>query len=427
MSDPRPGPSPSRPSFGSGEKKLTPAQFVEAVVNSRLVGRVRLAAVLDALSPEVAKSARKTADHLVAGGDLTRYQADKLLQGVSDGLVLGPYRVLSPLGRGGMASVYLARDDRERVPTLVALKVLPPSKAKAERAALARFLREIDLGRQLDHTHIARTFDAGYAGGVHYIAMEFVQGVTLRKVVERDGPMGVEAAARVMADVADGLQHAHERGLIHRDLKPSNVMVTPDGRGKLLDLGLAILEDEDRPDDPTVLGGRGYILGTMDYIAPEQAVDATAVGPRSDLYGLGCTGYFAVTGLPPFPGGTSKQKLKWHRTVEPPPADQLNAGVPYEFARLLERLMAKKPEDRPESGAAVCELLRPWTGEVAVEVEVVPVVTAVRVADETADDEPSAERERGETGEGLGLGLAAALVMAAVAGLAVVVTLARRL
>ena len=165
--------------------------------------------------------------------------------------------------------------------------------------------------------------------------------------------MPVATAARIFSDVCAGLALAHMSGLIHRDLKPSNIMVTPEGRGKILDFGLAILMGEALPADPSIVGGQGYILGTMDYIAPEQAVDSTNVGPWSDLYAVGCSLYFALTGAPPFPGGSSKQKINWHKREDPPPVNMLNPTVPTEVAKLVEKLMAKKAEDRPADAAAV--------------------------------------------------------------------------
>jgi serine/threonine protein kinase len=277
-----------------------------------------------------------------------------------------------------MGTVYLAKrmgetagdaedgpnpDPSSPASTLVALKILPPKRAREEERALLRFRREMELSRHLAHPNVTRTFDAGEAGGVHYIAMEYVPGHSLRQLVGKGGPLPIADAARLFADVAAGLAHAHARGLIHRDLKPSNIMATPDGRAKILDLGLALLVDEALPEDRTIVGGEGYILGTMDYIAPEQTSDATNVGPWSDIYALGCSLYYAVTGIPPFPGGTSLQKMKWHRTAAAPAADMINPGVPVGFARIIEHLMAKRPEDRPGSAEAVRALLLPWAGE----------------------------------------------------------------
>jgi serine/threonine protein kinase len=360
---------------------LTPDAFVATVVRSRLLTKARIQTVLRGPPP---RSARAAADRLVNTGDLTHYQAEKLLQGLWQGLVLGAYHVLAPLGKGGMGTVYLGRDTRiaprsetasgaergvgrdnsdDPAAALAALKILPPKRARAEEKTLLRFRREMDLGQRVEHPNITRTVEAGEIGGVHFIAMEYVPGQSLRQLVSKSGPLSVADAARLFADVCAGLEHAHGRGLIHRDLKPSNIMVTPDGRAKILDLGLAILMGETLPDDPTIVGGQGYILGTMDYIAPEQTSDATNVGPHSDLYAVGCSLYFALCGSPPFPGGTAQQKIRWQRNETAPPLTSINPTVPAEFERIVSKLMSKKPEDRPPTAAVVRTLLSKWAGE----------------------------------------------------------------
>ena len=356
--------------------------FLQMLLRSRLLDRSRLDAVLAGIPAPLRASPRELADQLIIAGELTHYQVEKLLTGRWQGLVLGPYHVLAPLGRGGMGTVYLARDTRagqprldlpatdappdspdRRYPGLVALKVLPPKRAREEEKTLARFRREMELGKHLQHPNVTRTFDTGEVGGVHYIAMEYVPGQSLRQVVVQGGPLSVPDAARVFADVAAGLSHAHARGLIHRDLKPSNIMVTLEGRAKVLDLGLAILMDEALTGDRSIVGGEGYILGTMDYIAPEQSANATDVGPWSDVYALGCSMYFALAGVPPFPGGTSLQKMKWHRTEEPPSVNVLNPAVPADITQLVTRMMAKTPADRPASAWAVRNTLLTWAAD----------------------------------------------------------------
>lgn len=414
MIDPRTASDP--PASSPDAERITPDAFLHTLARSRLVAPDRVEAVTASL--QLGVSARELADALILAGDLTRYQAEKLLQGRSHGLVLGPYHVLAPLGRGGMGTVYLARitraeegrgargegqeEDTRAVSTpaaaadsplaprstpqsssLVALKILPPKKAREEEKSLLRFRREMEISQLVDHPNITRVLDTGLLAKIHYIAMEFVPGHTLRQVVGQTGPLTVAVAARVFADVAAGLAHAHGRGVIHRDIKPANIMVTPDGRAKILDLGLALVEGEARgaldplaeSEDITVIGGRGYILGTMDYIAPEQAVDARDVSPRSDLYAVGCSLYHALTGTPPFPGGKSKQKMQWHQLEEPPPIESLNPAVPPEFIRLVMWLMAKRPADRPADAETVRRLLLPWIDGTPVAIEGVTGVT----------------------------------------------------
>lgn len=377
--------------------------FLQTVRRSQLLTEDRLKSVLRGSPDSARTTARAFAEHLISIGEMTHYQCEKLLGGKYLGLVVGDYHILAPLGRGGMGTVYLAKSLANPawppypLFPLVALKVLPPKKAEETRTLL-RFRREMELGKPLDHPNITRTLDAGEHHGVHFIAMEYVPGETLKQVISRHGTLAVGEAARIFAEVAAGLAHAHGKGLIHRDLKPSNIMVTPDGKAKLLDLGLALLVDEALPEDPAIVGGEGYILGTMDYIAPEQTSDATNVGPRSDIYGLGCSIYHAVCGMPPFPGGTSKQKMQWHRTETAPPPQSINPTVPPEFAKLIERCMAKNPADRPNSAGVLRSLLLPWAaagptvdGTPHSDKEVVSVVDTRQLDPSLWDEIPVAE------------------------------------
>jgi serine/threonine protein kinase len=335
--------------------------FLKSVIRSGLLDSEQLESAMRAAPPDCQAASEAFAEHLVKAGKLSRYQAQKLLQGAVVGLVLGPFQILSPLGKGGMGTVYLARDSRDL--RLVALKILPPKKAREQERHLARFQREMDLSQRVSHPHLAQTLETGVIQDVNYIAIEYIPGRNLYRLVMQEGPLNVPRAARLFAEVANGLDHAHLRGLIHRDLKPSNVMITPNDHVKVLDLGLALIQGE-LATDRTVVGGQGYVVGTMDYIAPEQADDAAKVDARSDIYSLGCVLYFALTGRPPFPGGDTRQKITRHRTEEPIPITQLNPSIPTAFAKFLGRLMAKKPEDRPASCDAVrAELLKWTTGE----------------------------------------------------------------
>ena len=334
--------------------------FLKTVLRSGLLTREQLRATLRGLPRELRDDPKALADHLVKAGRLSRFQADKLLQGTALGLVLGPFQVLSPVGKGGMGTVYLARDSRSG--DLLALKVLPPKRAREEERLLARFRREMELSRRVAHEHIAWTYEVGVHRGVYYIAMEFIPGRSLRRLVSDEGPLPVRRAARLFAEIAAALEHAHGQGLIHRDLKPSNVMVTPNGHAKLLDLGLALVMGEVGAERE-VVGGAGYVVGSMDWIAPEQTSDAANVDARSDLYGLGCTLYYALSGRLPFPGGSSREKIHRHRNEDPPPLESLNPAVPPTFAELVRKLMAKSPARRFQTATAVRQQLLPWASD----------------------------------------------------------------
>jgi serine/threonine protein kinase len=332
--------------------------FLKTVLRSGLLDREQLQQSLRSVPVEQRADPEVVANHLVKAGKLTRFQSRKLLQGAAFGLILGPFQVLAPIGKGGMGTVYLARDERSG--HLVALKVLSPKCAREEGRKLARFRREMEMCQRVAHPYIAWTCDVGKHQGVYFIAMEYIPGKSLSRLVGAEGPLPVPRAARLLAEVAAALDHAHHQGIIHRDIKPSNIIVTPNDHAKLLDLGLALAVGESGARE--VVGGQGYVIGTMDYLSPEQADDATQVDGRSDLYSLGCTAYFAVTGRPPFPGGTTAEKIQRHHHDEPTPIPQLNANVPPGFIGLIRRLMAKKPEQRPAAAAAVREELLAWAG-----------------------------------------------------------------
>jgi eukaryotic-like serine/threonine-protein kinase len=335
----------------------TVERLLKAVLRSNLLDRCRLQEALRDLPLERRDDPEAVADHLVKNGLLSRFQARKLLQAMPGGLVLGPFQILAPIGRGGMGTVYLARDVRSD--QLQALKVLTPKKARESERLLARFRREMEMCQRVAHPHIAWTCDVGVCQGVYYIAMEYIPGKSLYRIVTDGGPLEASRAARLFGEVAVALDHAHHQGLIHRDLKPSNIQITPNDHAKLLDLGLAIMQGE-TPASREVVGGQGYVVGTMDYIAPEQTEDAAGVDPRSDIYALGSTLYFALSGRPPFPGGTALEKLQRHRGKEPLPLEQLNPRVPAGFAQLVRRMMAKKPAHRLPTAHAVQQELHAW-------------------------------------------------------------------
>ncbi|VTR97176.1 serine/threonine protein kinase [Tuwongella immobilis] len=335
-------------------------RFLRAVLKSGLVERSVLQNVLRTAPASARTDATELSQFLLQNGLLTDYQRTKLLQGAWQGLILGPYRVMLPLGRGGMSTVYLAKDTSQPQERLVALKVLPPKKAKQEERMLARFQREMDFAQRLQHPNLTLTYAAGVISQVYYIAMEYIRGTSLQQAVIEQGPLPIGRIARLFADACAGLQAAHDAGLIHRDLKPSNLMVTSEGSMKILDLGLAMVEGEELPSDKTIVGGAGYVVGTMDYIAPEQAEDSTDVDARSDLYALGGAMYYALTGRPPFPGGSRLDKIRRHLSEFPEPITEINPMVPIDFELIVNTLLAKRPERRFQSAAQLREALLPW-------------------------------------------------------------------
>jgi hypothetical protein len=270
------------------------------------------------------------------------------------------YHPVRLLGHGGMGAVWLA--EHRVMGRQVAVKAIRPEFISKPGAA-DRFRREAHAAGQLRHPNIVAAFDAEQAGDTHLLAMEYIEGVNLADELRRRGPLPVAAACDVVRQAALGLQHAFERGLIHRDLKPHNLMRTADGTVKILDFGLAVLADAG--ERAGGLTGENVVLGTPDYIAPEQAEDSHAADIRSDIYALGCTLYHLLTGRPPFPDESVLRKLDGHRTREPEPMRRLRPEVPAGLAAVVARMMAKKPANRFQTPAEVAAALAPFAAGTA--------------------------------------------------------------
>ncbi len=339
--------------------------FIKNLKDSRLVSSARLNAILEGHELGDDDDPSPVAKELVRRGWLTRYQANKLLNGRTWGFFLSSYRILKRLGEGGMGKVYLAcsEDDYQSNRTdekLVAIKVLPPRVAAENDRALKRFYREMELSQRLVHPNLTRTIEVGVLGDAHYMVMEYVRGDSLYNVVKKvrrgNGPLQVPDAAEYFRKVLGGLQAAHDGGLIHRDLKPSNLMITPDGDAKILDLGLAKAVDESNP-----LTEPNAVVGTLDYASPEQLANATMADHRSDLYSIGCTIYFALSGHPPFEGGDIVSKIFRHRMEDPPLLESVAPSVPSAFAAIVRKLMSKEPDDRYQSAQELADDLARWT------------------------------------------------------------------
>jgi serine/threonine protein kinase len=270
---------------------------------------------------------------------------------------LGRYEILEKLATGGMGAVYKAR--HVELGKVVALKVLPAT--EMDEVSLARFKNEMRAIGRLDHPHIVAAHDAGDADGVHYLAMELVDGVDLARLVQQHGRLSVADACEAVRQAALGLQHAFERGLVHRDIKPSNLMLARGGLVRLLDLGLARASG-DAPSE--TLTSKGTLLGTADYLAPEQWEHPHAADIRADIYGLGCTLYHLLAGEPPFSSpryGTVLKKMRGHLEDEPERITRHRPEVPSGLASVLDRMLAKGPTDRFSSPAEVTTALEPFT------------------------------------------------------------------
>jgi len=284
-----------------------------------------------------------TATGPIAGGPATTGEIGRVLEGT----MLGPYRLEQFIGGGGMGAVFRALDTT--LHRTVAVKVLAGRQADDEEM-LKRFRNEAQSAARLDHENIGRVHAVGSENGWHFIVFEYIEGTNLRDMIRAVGPFDLARTVDIAIQVADALEHASERDVVHRDIKPSNIVITPAGRARVVDMGLARLPQVADDRDLTV---SGMTLGTFDYISPEQARDPRAADVRSDLYSLGCTIFFMLTGRPPFADGTMVQKLLQHQQQQPPALDDIRPDVPHRFAEIVLRLMAKDPLDRYQRPAVL--------------------------------------------------------------------------
>ena len=280
------------------------------------------------------------------------------------------YRIMEEIGRGGMGIVYRAEHLLMGRP--VAIKLIHP-RLVSHPQTVERFRREVKAAAKLSHSNIVAAFDAEQAGNVHFLVMEYVPGTDLASTVRRHGPLGVSAACECVRQTAMGLQHAHEKGMVHRDIKPHNLIFTPAGQIRILDFGLAGLVEEealstagatpDELDFPPAAGPLtrlGAVMGTPDYIAPEQLIDSHSADIRADIYSLGCTLYFLLTGRPPFPGESSLQRLKARLDTTPPALHQVRREVPRALSAVALRMLARDPAVRFQTPGDVAAALAPF-------------------------------------------------------------------
>lgn len=335
--------------------------FIDLVRRSQLVEDDQLGRFVTELSKDhggkLPESDETIAKALVERELITQWQADKLLAGKHKGFILGKYKLLSHLGKGGMSQVYLA--EHMLMKRKVAIKVLPANRVD-DSTYLERFRIEARAAAKLDDPNIVRAYDIDQDGNTHYLVMEYVDGKDLHVLVKGSGPLSYNKAADYIAQVARGLHHAHEMGLIHRDIKPANCLVDRKGTVKLLDMGLARLIGDEAS---LTLDNNENVLGTADYLAPEQALNSHMADQRADIYSLGCTLYFLLTGHPPFPEGTISERLLKHQVEEAPSIFNDRPEAPPSLVNVCNRMMAKKPKDRYQTAGEVAQRLTDWLAE----------------------------------------------------------------
>ncbi len=294
---------------------------------------------------------------------ITSWHAAKLLKGKHKGFFLGKYKLLRLLGRGGMSSVYLA--EHIVMKRLTAIKVLPYKLVK-NSSYLERFYREAQAVAALDDPNIVRAYDVDHETDgemeIHFLVMEYVRGQNFYELVKGQGVLDPRTAADYIRQGAMGLQHAHDVGMVHRDVKPGNFLVDTNGTVKLMDLGLARINPENEEFSVTLLNEE-KILGTADYLAPEQAVDSHHVDSRADIYALGCTFYFILTGQPPFDEGTLTQRLLAHQTKVPQPIRELQEDIPESLCEIIDRMMIKDVDQRTQTASKVAKELEQWLAD----------------------------------------------------------------
>lgn len=332
--------------------------LMEALQQSKLLDPVQLDEVTRILLPRYSNP-MELAKEILRRGWLTVYQMNQLLLAQGQNLTFGPYRVLDFVGKGGVSTVFKAWHTSKHC--VVALKVIHPE-LLSNAEVLGRFEREVKIIAELKHPNVVRAIEDSESGSGHFFAMEFVEGTDLGKLVQLSGPLPARQACDHVRQAALGLQHAHELGLVHRDIKPANLhLVTGTNTIKVLDLGLARFRRRAAKDVNLTL--KGHIIGTPDWIAPEQARNARTADIRADIYSLGCTFYYLLSGQTPFPGKAVLAKVLAHSTIEPEPVEKIRPEVPVEVGGIIRKMMAKKPQNRYRTPAEVAEVLAPFCQE----------------------------------------------------------------
>ncbi len=363
-------------------ERLTVGQFLQALESLQLLGSLPLE-MLRRQYPAARHhhDAKKLAQEVVEADLLTRYQADVVYQGLGQSLVIGPYVVVDPMSVNQAGNIFKARH-RESERIVILRVMLTSARTAADR--VKRFQQEARGAVLLEHPNLARALDSGGDGNRLYIASEFVEGVDLETLIEQQGPLSVEQAVNYLWQVAEGMAYAHTRGVIHRDLKPCNLSVDAQGRVLVLNLALARFNDASygaAAEDVESLTTTGQIVGTIDFMSPEQAANSRYSNDRSDIYSLGCTLYWLLNGTPPYQARTPMEKLIAHRDQPIPSLRESRDDVPEALDRIYHRAVAKRTEDRYGSMKELAADLEVClTAPKRVQASAVPVVRKLKPA-----------------------------------------------
>lgn len=335
----------------------TSAQFFELLENSGLLSGENIRRAVEKLQLSADLDARSVAARLSSERILTPFQSERILEGRYRGLVIDGYRVREVLGFGGMGCVFIAEEPRSD--RKVALKVLSTEHA-LDNGMLARMKLEAKAGIRLNHPGIIRTHRLASTGAVHYLVMDLVRGISLHEIVALRGPLKFGIVCDIGMQAATALHAAHQAGIIHRDIKPANFLLENDGTVRVLDFGLAMIEDSAEDEFSLSMVFGHDCLGTPDYISPEQSLDSRRVDARADVYSLGATLYVAFTARVPFPDKSNKAKLEAQRTREPKSIYEWRPEIPAAVGTVIQKMMAKDPAERYQTAAEVAEALRPF-------------------------------------------------------------------
>ena len=339
---------PTPPDRGQADESNTPKDFLACLQRSKILSKQQLNDSLTKLKnqqPALKRTAKDVANFFIAQGHITEWQSKKLLRGRYKGFFLDKYQLLDHLGTGGMSTVYLA--EHSLTGQKRAIKVLPRDKI-SERSYLSRFYREARSVAALNHPNIVRIYDVANEDQTHYMVMEYAQGMDLFDLVTKKGKIEFDLARDCIRQAALGLSHAHQNNFVHRDIKPANLLLNQNKQLKILDLGLALLRTDTNQFGLSVRHNE-QMMGTADYLAPEQAVNSHEVDHRADIYSLGCTFYYLLTAQPPFPDGSLAQRIAAHQSKEAQAITDLRPDCPNELVSICSNMMRKDPDDRFQS------------------------------------------------------------------------------